>query len=164
MRELIIGEGIYDGEVIAERCDVGVWSDNLCRYRDTWIAPFNDVYNEQTKPLHFCYDIKVALQRWWISPNTSFTPEYKINRAEFLKIALKSSWVTDEQLKKYENSTCFKDVTEPWQRWIACYAKANGIINGYENGTLFKPTEIVKNDIMVKIILESFWIKAYQEN
>lgn len=62
----------------------------------------------------------------------SYKPASTINRAEFLKIVM--------GLSGYEikGGDCFKDVKSEWYAPYICTANANGLIEGYKDGT-FRP-------------------------
>src|SRR3989338_3461544 len=62
----------------------------------------------------------------------TFRSTNTINRAEFLKIVVEA--VTDNPT----GSDCFSDVGDDWYAKYVCYAKAQGYISGYDDGT-FKP-------------------------
>ncbi|MFA6523363.1 MAG: beta-propeller domain-containing protein [Candidatus Peribacteraceae bacterium] len=64
----------------------------------------------------------------------SFKPDATINRAELLKILLEAR--TDGTL--LERTKCFPDVQEQWYATYVCTAKAENIIDGYDDG-LFRP-------------------------
>ncbi|OGJ56715.1 hypothetical protein A3D88_00745 [Candidatus Peribacteria bacterium RIFCSPHIGHO2_02_FULL_52_16] len=63
----------------------------------------------------------------------TFKGSSRINRAEFLKIILESRGAVDA-----DDGSCFPDVDDEWFAKYVCTAKAEGIIEGYPDGT-FKP-------------------------
>lgn len=72
-------------------------------------------------------------------PDGTFKPDNVVNRAEFLKIVLEAKGVDVSGV----NSAGFSDVDESaWYAPYVRYAKANGIIQGYADGT-FKPNQEV---------------------
>lgn len=100
-------------------------------------------------------------------PDGTFKPGNTINRAEFTKIVVEaiagSSYGT--------GSGCFSDVSSEWFAPYVCYAKAEGIIGGYPDGS-FKPGNSINFVEAAKIIGESFgaigveietelWFEAY---
>jgi len=66
--------------------------------------------------------------------NRTYRPSRVVNRAEFLKIVLRShpgAPVSDD-----DAGNCFPDVGQwDWFSKYVCYAKAHGIIGGYPDGT-----------------------------
>jgi len=82
----------------------------------------------------------------------TFKPNNTINRAELLKILIGDRYNTSG----YNN--CFKDVNEEWFAPYVCYAKKQGWIKGYENGT-FKPSQTVNRAEAIKMAIEVFGIE-----
>jgi hypothetical protein len=81
---------------------------------------------------------------------TPFRPDYTLNRAELVKIMVKSTFdaKTIEQCQASE----FPDVKkEDWFGNFVCVAKQKGIVKGYEDGT-FKPEQAVNFAEASKII------------
>ncbi len=81
-------------------------------------------------------------------PDGTFQPERAVNRAEFLKLALKTYNIPTD----INTPTGFKDTDE--NAWYAPYlrkAKKEGWIQGYPDGT-FKPTQTVNKVEGLKII------------
>lgn len=76
----------------------------------------------------------------------TFKPNNPINRAEFTKIIVGLLTSTPN------GSNCFKDVKNEWFAPHVCYAKANGIIGGYKDGT-FKPSNNINLAEALKIML-----------
>jgi len=89
------------------------------------------------------------------SDNT-FRPDLSVNRAEFLKMLL---------LAKVggggvgEEMRCFKDVTTGWYAPYVCYAKKNGVISGYKDGT-FKPSRTIGFAEAAKMVAELYGMDA----
>ncbi|MDD5750936.1 MAG: S-layer homology domain-containing protein [Candidatus Peribacteraceae bacterium] len=72
-------------------------------------------------------------------PDGTFRPDQVVNRAEFLKIVLEAKGVD----VAVSGSSGFKDVNENgWYAPYVRYAKAQGTIQGYPDGT-FKPDQAV---------------------
>lgn len=85
-------------------------------------------------------------------PNGSFQPEGVINRAELLKILIEGQGIeVDENL--YKN--CFPDVNREWFAKYVCYAKAQGIIDGYPDGT-YKPGNTINKVEALKILFNAY--------
>lgn len=92
----------------------------------------------------------------------------KINRAEFMKIVVKS--ITDD----VAGSFCFPDVTDEWFAKYVCYGKEIGLIDGYDDGT-FKPSNEINFAEASKIVTNALdldpadtesddpWYRAYVE-
>lgn len=73
-------------------------------------------------------------------PDGTFQPDKTVNRAEFLKIVLEGKGV---DVASATAPTKFTDVDEnAWYAPYVRYAKANGIIQGYPDGS-FKPSQPV---------------------
>lgn len=87
----------------------------------------------------------------------TFGDDENINRAEFLKIVLEANMVGHGgygEMMMYENSSCFDDVDPGlWYTQYICYAKAEGYIEGYSDGT-YKPAQEVNFVEGLKIVLE----------
>lgn len=82
----------------------------------------------------------------------SFKPENTVNRAELLKILIGERYNT----AGYNN--CFKDVKDEWFAPYVCYAKAQGWISGYTDGT-FKPAQTVNRAEAIKMAIEVFGLE-----
>ena len=79
----------------------------------------------------------------------SFQPYGDINRAEFLKVLVEFSDVTPGS--SYGN--CFDDVGTEWFAPYVCYAKEQGWVVGYDDGT-FRPAATVNKAEALKMLLE----------
>lgn len=79
----------------------------------------------------------------------SFKPENTVNRAELLKILIGTNLPSGT----YEN--CFKDVKQEWFAPYTCYAKEQGWIQGYSDGT-FRPAQTVNRAEAIKMAIEVF--------
>ena len=84
-------------------------------------------------------------------PDGTFKPENTVNRAELLKILVGGKGVTP-QIADYKN--CFPDVEEDWFAPYVCYAKEQGWVQGYEDGT-FKPAQEVNKVEAIKMLVKS---------
>ncbi len=83
VRDLIINQGIRDGELISEQCNIGVGKekDSLCRYPNTGALGmtlgkpvFLDVLNETTNNNHYCADVIFAKDSNWVVGNEFADP------------------------------------------------------------------------------------------
>lgn len=82
----------------------------------------------------------------------SFKPENSLNRAELLKILVEGKGYSPDA-NVYKD--CFPDVTTDWYAKYACYAKEQGWVEGYPDGT-FQPSKNVNKVEAVKMLLEIF--------
>jgi len=82
----------------------------------------------------------------------TFKPSNTVNRAELMKILIGDSLPSGT----YEN--CFKDVHQEWFASYVCYAKNQGWIQGYKDGT-FKPAQTVNRAEAIKMAIEVFDIE-----
>ena len=85
-------------------------------------------------------------------PDGTFQPFNTVNRAELMKILIGA----DLPSGTYEN--CFKDVHQEWFSPYVCYAKTQGWIEGYADGT-FKPAQTVNRAEAIKMAIEVFGIE-----
>jgi len=75
-------------------------------------------------------------------PDGTIKPDQEITRAELLKIFVKSAAGRPET---FEYNRCFNDVVIlEWYTGYVCYAKAEGWVEGYEDGS-FKPADSIDN-------------------
>lgn len=87
-------------------------------------------------------------------PDGTFRPGNTLNRAEFLKIVLKSS----PRLQEIPSRThrCFPDVgRDDWFSPFVCFGQEQGIIAGYPDG-LFRPENPVNYAEALKILVEIY--------
>lgn len=82
-------------------------------------------------------------------PDGSFKPFNLINRAEFMKIIIGAAGITPG------GKNCFSDVQEEWYAPYVCAGRANGLINGYPDGS-FQPTKKINVAEAIKIALKAF--------
>ncbi len=104
-------------------------------------------------------------------PNGEFHPNGLINRAEAIKILVKSKYPSllienalDWHIKTNHRYAIFPDV--PLWEWYSKYVEVsyqNNIINGYPNGQ-FKPANFINFAEALKIIFESYKINLNQNN
>lgn len=83
----------------------------------------------------------------------TYRPENEINRAEFTKILIESRYPGEATV----GDDCFDDVSsDQWYATYVCFAKDEGIIAGYPDGT-FKPAQSVNLAEALKITLETYF-------
>jgi thiol-disulfide isomerase/thioredoxin len=82
--------------------------------------------------------------------DNTFKPKNHINRAEFLKILMAAKY-GDNAIGSY----CFSDVTVEWFAPFVCFAKGQGIVKGYSDGT-FKPANNINHAEALKMLAETF--------
>lgn len=82
----------------------------------------------------------------------SFKSSNSINRAELLKILVEGIGNQPDETK-YKN--CFPDVKNEWYAKYICYAKEQGWVSGYEDGT-FKPGNNINKAEAMKMLLMTF--------
>lgn len=84
------------------------------------------------------------------NPDGTYAPDRTLNRAEFLKIVLKSAPGTD--IIDADKASCFPDVkAADWFSMYVCAAKRMGIVAGYPDGT-FKPGNAVNYAEAIKML------------
>lgn len=81
----------------------------------------------------------------------TFKPENPVNRAELLKILVEGQGITPTT---DEYSNCFPDVADDWYAPYVCYAKEEGWVSGYPDGT-FKPANTVNKVEALKMLINS---------
>lgn len=81
-------------------------------------------------------------------PDGTFQPDRVLNRAEQLKVYMLIHGM-DPDAAKYKN--CFPDVKDEWFAKYICFAKAQGWVEGYPDGT-FKPAQEVNRVEALKML------------
>ena len=123
-----------EGQVIGDNSELAVFSD--------------------TKGHKYEDSISILKKRGLIdggNGRNSFRTDASINRAEFLTIVINSLEVEiDEDIY----SGCFPDVNDEWFAPYVCYAKEQGYVDGYDDGT-FKPAQYINYVEALKIVYES---------
>ncbi len=84
-------------------------------------------------------------------PDGTFKPENTVNRAELLKILVGGKGIIPT-LDQYRD--CFPDVTSEWFAPWVCYAKTQGWVDGYPDGS-FKPANDVNKVESLKMLINS---------
>jgi hypothetical protein len=92
----------------------------------------------------------------------SYKPDNTINRAELLKIIIEA--VFSDEFEEYDNTDCFNDVpSSEWYTKYVCFAKAEGIVEGY-SGNMFKPTQEISFVEALKIAMIGFNYDFEEDN
>ncbi len=86
----------------------------------------------------------------------TFRPEEPVKRAELMKILIASRGMELDPAK-YNN--CFTDVKDEWFAPYICYAKEQGWVKGFEDGS-FKPMEPVTLFATGKLMAETLDLKT----
>jgi len=97
--------------------------------------------------IRFIYDVGVVSGY----PDGSFQPDKTITRAELLKIILEAKYSDSDELdlENYADKSCFNDsVISAWYNSYLCFAKENGIISGYQDGSFAPNNEISFSEAM----------------
>jgi hypothetical protein len=85
--------------------------------------------------------------------DNTFRPFQKINRAEFVKIAMEAHFPEIHMFNP--NYSCFSDVSvNDWFNKYGCFAKQKGIISGYMDDT-FRPSQSITLAEALKVSLYS---------
>lgn len=82
-------------------------------------------------------------------PDGSFQPDGVVNRAELLKLLVEGIGITPDA-DVYRD--CFSDVSDEWYAPYICYAKEQGWVSGYFDGS-FKPANTVNKVEALKMLL-----------
>ncbi|OGJ58408.1 hypothetical protein A2881_05900 [Candidatus Peribacteria bacterium RIFCSPHIGHO2_01_FULL_55_13] len=138
------------------------FEDQTDRYTD---APFNSAVTAGVSVLTEAGAIEG-------NPDGTFMPDRLLNRAEFLKIVLKSYPSSTVDTEK-DAGNCFPDVGQwDWFSAYVCYAKAQGIVGGYPDG-YFRPENSVNHAEALKMLGELYglinndvrgeWFVQYRE-
>lgn len=100
-----------------------------------------------------------------------FHPGINMNRAEFVKVLVGANYEQSE-FSKYSNEKCFSDVKPgEWYTEYACFAKAKGIIDGYEDGSFragisinfAEASKVIVNAFGVEYFSSEVWYETYVE-
>ncbi|MFH1284669.1 MAG: S-layer homology domain-containing protein [Candidatus Peregrinibacteria bacterium] len=131
----------YDGEIVTDNED---WcADGMCDAEVLfWDVDSNNKYYSQV-----IYVGNLGVFDGY--DDGSYKPFNDINRAEFLKALVEFTGVVPDS--SYSN--CFTDVKTDWYAPYICYAKEQGWVNGYPNGS-FKPADTVNKAEALKMLLE----------
>ena len=120
------------------------------------IEPESELFTDVSKKFHKYEAIKFVKEKGIVSgySDGTFRPYSNINRAEFIKIIIKSQFSQSEIDNC--NSYSFKDVSSTaWYAPYVCVAKSNNIISGYSDGT-FQPSKTINFAEAAKITVNAF--------
>ena len=98
----------------------------------------------------------------------TYAPDRVLNRAELMKVIAEGAatyfgWA-EGTFDLYTNTNCFDDVpTGEWYTKYICYGKEMGWVVGYEDGTLFKPSQDVTFAEGLKITYMGFGLDYSEE-
>ena len=84
-------------------------------------------------------------------PDGTFKPENTVNRAELMKILVAGKGI-QPTVEEYNN--CFPDVTNEWFAPFVCYAKKQGWVGGYPDGT-FQASKDVNKAEAIKMLVNA---------
>jgi hypothetical protein len=128
------------GEVVEEESVLG-WNEPVEIFKDVWSDHINAeaIENLYYQGIINGYD------------DGSFKPDNNINRAEFLVVLTN---VVDADFGGMVLSNCFTDVKEEWYATFVCYAKENGWVRGFEDGS-FSPDQFITKAEVLKISFEA---------
>lgn len=119
-------------------------TDSTARYTD---APFR---REEAAAISILTNLGVLEG----NPDGTFAPERAINRAEFLKIILKSQ--PGISVVDSDAAACFPDVSaDAWFSPAVCLGAKRGIVKGYPDGS-FRPAQIVNYVEAIKMLEETY--------
>lgn len=96
-------------------------------------------------------------------PDGTYLPNKTLNRAELLKVIVAAN-NSESAYNAYEGATCFDDMDgSQWYTKYVCFGKAQGIVEGYEDGT-FRPEQEVNFVEALKIMLVGMNINLTSSN
>lgn len=140
-----------------KRNDYIVSQQSIANEADTTNLTTTVIFTDIDKDHHQAKAIKYLKAQGIIQgyADGSFKAINTVNRAELMKILIGDSLPNGT----YEN--CFKDVKQEWFAPYICYAKEQGWIEGYQDGT-FKPAQTVNRAEAIKMAIEVFGIDLPQ--
>lgn len=122
------------------------------------VSPFSDV--ETTDDNYAAIDYLANEEVFSGYADGTFLPESTMNRAELMKTLVEGLGVTpDETLYK----DCFTDVGTDWYASYVCYAKEQGWVEGYLDGS-FKPGNTVSKVEALKMLLLSQGVELQEDH
>lgn len=120
------------------------------------MQPFTDV--SETHPFLEAISVMkdAAIMRGYAMGD--FRPDISVNRAEFLKTLIVAQF--GEPGEQYAEA-CFSDVqADAWYAPYVCFAKEQGIISGYADGS-FRPGDTINIAEAAKILVETAGIEKF---
>lgn len=114
----------------------------------SFAAPFPDTIGNPDEP-----SIKALAALGVIAgyEDGTFRPDAMVNRAELLKMLVIGTGTQPVP----KDSGCFPDVSDEWFSPYVCYAKKQGWVTGYDDGT-FKPGQPVTTAEALKMMMVAF--------
>lgn len=128
------------------------------------------IHGPEETPMYDIEGHKYEEAIWYVYDNEivngyddgSYKPDNTINRAELLKIIIEA--VFSDEFEEYDNTDCFNDVpSNEWYTKYVCFAKAEGIVEGY-SGNMFKPTQEISFVEALKIAMIGFNYDFEEDN
>ncbi|MBU1445693.1 S-layer homology domain-containing protein [Patescibacteria group bacterium] len=112
--------------------------------------PFEDhIGHDYEDAIEFLYT-EAVLQGY---ADGTFKPDNEIKRAEFLKVIVAANFASSEY-ESFAGTSCFTDVNaDEWFTQYVCFAKAEGIVQGYSDGTFLPDRNVTLNESL-KMIYE----------
>lgn len=138
----------YYNEYIAEMLESFEFFDIEGNYQTYKYFPDVADNHQNKKAINYLTEKKIISGY----PDGTFKPDGEINRAELTKMIVAVNVTPDAS----EYKDCFPDVKEEWFAPYICYAKEQGWVQGYEDGT-FKPEQKINRAEALKIILEAIF-------
>ncbi|MBN2307218.1 S-layer homology domain-containing protein [Candidatus Peregrinibacteria bacterium] len=160
------------GEVVKVIAETDGWykvqtKDGIIGWSGQWLLQQTDKPFEGNEPKEPLYDVvghkyeaavRYLAENEIISgyPDGSYKPDNSVNRAEFTKIIVGAKLGSEPA---QPSSNCFPDVdrNEWYATWV-CYAKDQGIIGGYPDGT-FKPANNINLAEATKILVNTLEVE-----
>lgn len=117
---------------------------------NTFAATFDDVASSDDNYVAIEYLVSIGTLQGY--DDGTFQPERTINRAELMKVLVAGQGISPDE-STYQN--CFPDVTTDWYAKYVCYAKEQGWVGGYPDGT-FQPAQTVNKVEAAKMIVGAY--------
>lgn len=126
-----------------------------------------DIFHDIPEEHEYASALKYLKENSIISgyPDGTFRSDNPINRAEFTKIVVRAVYgigaFPDFTLD--DTANCFTDVSDQWFAPYVCFAKKQGVIDGYSDET-FKPEQTINFAEAAKIVSTAFGLEAAEED